>query len=220
MNNFRDKSRGLTGLHTALEGLLSTIEQIPVSGGGGSATDANFIDWVGRVAINTLTTTAKTVKGAINELKNGVDDALSNTENLDSALGDTTSLVTSDKSNVVAAINEVGKDYIETSGTTSGWRWEKWHSGKAIAWTADTVNVAISTAQGSLFYGDAINISLPFTFKAVHVINANLSGNSTTNAWMSIINLSTTKYGVRMWRATSAAAADYKYSVIVQGTWK
>lgn len=114
MNNFRDKSRGLTGLHTALEGLLSTIEQIPVSGGGGggSATDANFIDWVGRVAISTLTTTAKTVKGAINELKNGVDDALSNTENLDSAIGDTTALDTTDKSNVVAAINEVCTDLI------------------------------------------------------------------------------------------------------------
>lgn len=34
MNNFRDKIRGLTGLHTALEGLLTTINQIPVSGGG------------------------------------------------------------------------------------------------------------------------------------------------------------------------------------------
>ena len=65
MNNFRDKIRGLTGLHTALEGLLTTINQIPVSG---SATDSNFIDWVGRVAISTLTTKAKTVEGAINEL--------------------------------------------------------------------------------------------------------------------------------------------------------
>lgn len=39
MNNFRDKIRGLTGLHTALEGLLTTINQIPVNGGGSSGDD-------------------------------------------------------------------------------------------------------------------------------------------------------------------------------------
>lgn len=52
-------------------------------------------------------------------------------------------------------------DYVVERGTTNGWEWEKWKSGKATFWIVD-VQTTTFKQEGSLYYGDTKTLTLPF----------------------------------------------------------
>ena len=95
----------------------------------------------GRVGTTTLETTATTTTAAINELNTAVsllgDSAGGNVGTLFTQLGDITSLTTTDKSSVVAAINEVNA----TPGLSS----------VAYRDSADSAEVLVITAGSTVF---------------------------------------------------------------------
>lgn len=79
------------------------------------------------------------------------------------AVGELSNLATTDKSTLVNAVNELAKCYIVESGTTDGWRWEKWSDGttKAKTTTGLQKGIACTTAYGGLFHSDIKTITVP-----------------------------------------------------------
>ena len=53
-------------------------------------------------------------------------------------------------------------DYIVERGTTDGWTWEKWESGKAVMYYSHQITSSFSQT-GNLWYGQIHAIPLPFT---------------------------------------------------------
>ena len=56
------------------------------------------------------------------------------------------------------------KDYITEEGTSGFWTYRKWSSGMAECWGKRTVDVNITTAWGTLYYGSVLYTPWPFTF--------------------------------------------------------
>lgn len=117
-------------------------------------------------------------------------------------------------------------DFIVEQGTLNGWTYRKWNSGVAECWRRIAVNTAVSTAWGGLFvsgYLSATNLSLPFTFKEIPMINVNLSG-SGSGAFLIASGSSsastTTTGGYEIARGTSGAANNYAINYDVRGRWK
>lgn len=112
------------------------------------------------------------------------------------------------------------EDMVIDSGTSDGWDYVKYASGIYTCSKRMSMSIAINTAQGSIYYGDSPTISLPITFASVPTINANGEGASTTNAWYSVINATTSNCKVRGWRGTSASSSSYGVGIKVMGRWK
>lgn len=92
---------------------------------------------------------------------------------------------------------EAVKDFVVEQGTSGNWEYRKWASGKAECWGRFSVDVAINTSWGSLYYGIVSARSLPFTFSSIPIcfafgegsvslITSN-SGTATTTQTQSII---------------------------------
>lgn len=55
-------------------------------------------------------------------------------------------------------------DYIVEEGTSGFWTYRKWSSGIAECWGKRTVDVNITTAWGTIYYGSVLYTPWPFTF--------------------------------------------------------
>lgn len=117
-------------------------------------------------------------------------------------------------------------DFIVEAGTSGIWSYRKWNSGFAECWGRKTVNVAVNVAWGSLYVsgylGDSM-VDLPFTFKEVPMINANLSANGAGGfliASGSVPATTTSTGGYEIARGTVGAANNYVINYDVRGRWK
>ena len=106
--------------------------------------------------------------------------------------------------------------YITETGITDGWRYKKYSDGTYEAFKQDVANIAITTANGSIYYGDSATITFPHSVTPL-IVNANVTGTSTTNAWCSVINIAASSCKLRLFRGTSSAAADYRYGITIKG---
>ena len=118
------------------------------------------------------------------DIKNYINNTL--TEELDTKLDTTSSdigtlsnLETTTKTDVVSAINEVnGKaaDYIIETGTTDGWKWRKWNSGRVemTGWNQFT-GIKLDRASNGTYYSDTTGyktLTLPFSLSSVDYLGA------------------------------------------------
>lgn len=110
-------------------------------------------------------------------------------------------------------------DVITETGTKDGWEYIKFANGLYICSKRVSLTFAVQTAQGSIYYGDTPQITYPITFKSAPNVNANGCGTSTTNAWYSVINDTTTGCKLRAWRGGSSGSATYGVAVTVTGRW-
>ena len=124
---------------------------------------------------------------------------------------------------LVGAINEVAsKDYIVEQGTTNGWVWCKWNSGRYEASRAHSIGTyTIETSIGSgVMCGGAVTIpNLPHTLTE-GVVQATFGG-STTNAGSWVEKTTTNNY--RICKVTSTTVTLNNTNVlyiVVGGKWK
>lgn len=144
------------------------------------------------------------------------------TEELDtkiSDIGTLTNLETTTKTDVVSAINEVnGKaaDYIIETGTTDGWKWRKWNSGRVelIGWVQYT-SIKLDKASQGTYYNETTGTkttTLPISLSSVdyigvretssrssgtYVYNTAISGNTLTIEFRAFGNTNNGSCGVQ-----------------------
>lgn len=116
-------------------------------------------------------------------------------------------------------------DFVIEQGTSNGWDYRKWKSGKAECWKTVTLNAAVGNEWGSLYTSNTkiSRQSYPFTFKTKPKETATLTS-GTYAAWIycdgnngSGVNgvSSSAIYGVC--KPTASAAADYYITLYVFG---
>lgn len=123
--------------------------------------------------------------------------------------------------------NEPIADFVVEQGTSGNWSYRKWNSGIAECWARIAVNTAVNTAWGNLYVSgslSATNLAFPFTFKAIPMINVNLSG-SGSGAFLiasgSSSSSTTNTGGYEIARGSaSSTATNYGVNYDVKGRWK
>lgn len=116
---------------------------------------------------------------------------------------------------------EAVEDFVVEQGTSGNWEYRKWASGKAECWGRFSVDVAINTSWGSLYYGIVSARSLPFTFSSVPICFAfgegsvslivSNSGTATTTQTQSIILVRPIKLDT---------VTTFTIQFVVYGRWK
>ena len=136
----------------------------------------------------------------------------------DTNIGTLSNLETTTKTDVVSALNEVnGKaaDYVTETGTTDGWKWIKWNSGRIemIGWNQFT-GIKLDRASNGTYYSDSTgskSLTLPFTLNSVdyigtretnsrasgvYVYYARISGSTLTTEFRAFANIDSGPCGV------------------------
>lgn len=117
--------------------------------------------------------------------------------------------------------SEAMADFVVDQGKDSNdWYYVKYNSGMAKCMITKTVRVAVNNSNGNLYYGDSEAMDFPFTFTEIPSINATANSTTTTNAFASAISVGTSSTKVRLFRGSTASAADYRVSIQVEGKWK
>ena len=123
-------------------------------------------------------------------------------------------------------------DYVESRGTDTSvtgitWKWEKWHSGKAVCEGVATLSVASGglTQAGSTYYKEG-NIAFPSSLftEAPDLFPAIKSGSVAGNklAWAGNLTTTTktTAYYTVFRHVNTSAAVDFKINLYAVGKWK
>lgn len=84
----------------------------------------------------------------MNEIKTVVNNNDDTTTNNKNAIGTLADLSTTNKDNLVNAINELSVGYIVEQGTSGIWSYRKWNSGLAECWTTAPVNFTFTETKG------------------------------------------------------------------------
>ena len=164
----------------------------------------NFIGGVIGANPNTLTTSSKTLVGAINEVDSDVGTLSGTVSSLSSTVSGLSTTATATK------------DYVTAKGTDSGWTYRKWNSGKVEAWFYGQMVFNGTTAAGSVWYGDA-TLTIPDGIfeSAPHSIAVPTTGSDGTTISAAVFSLltfatSSTSVTVRAFRATQNSSSGWR----------
>lgn len=116
------------------------------------------------------------------------------------------------------------KDYVTAQGTSNGWTYTKWNSGRAEAWqNVDLGTVALTKSMaGGVYSADsyvARGLNFPsglFTATPLAFINAYSNGYTISQ----VASCSTTQLVYRIWSPYSATVEGCTVSLYVIGKWK
>lgn len=158
------------------------------------------------------------------DIKNYINDTL--TEELDTKfndIGTLSNLETTTKTDVVSAINEVnGKatDYIIETGTTDGWKWRKWNSGRIemTGWNQFT-GIKLDMTSGGTYYSETTGsktLTLPFTLSSVDYIGTRETSSRASGIYVyyARINGSTLTTEFRAFSNMASAPCGVMYHII------
>lgn len=148
----------------------------------------------------------------LNNIENGI-------EANDTAIGNLSSLNTTNKSNLVSAINEIVE-----GGSNDNGRWIKYSDGTMIQYGSIKKNVSITTLSntGKYYYQDDINIILPINFidsnYYSNVIAVN-NQNGSQNVY-SVRNKTQSKFDFCLSSLISYSSNDNTFWWFAIGRWK
>jgi len=113
------------------------------------------------------------------------------------------------------------KDYITAQGTTSGWLYRKWNSGKIELWANDTKTVSCTSAFASTgaYYSGAQTYNLPTTLGINSITHFFGSGAPGNQGWIMIASASTTSLSWRAYNRTSNSSCSVTLNFYVVGTY-
>ncbi len=111
-------------------------------------------------------------------------------------------------------------DFVVEQGTTGIWTWRKWYSGIAECWGKNIVTIDITTAWGTLSYGQVSAIEFPFTFKSAPTCQ--VTAETSNAAWATCNVRANTKFtsSVMLYRLGSIAAQQCDIIYYAIGRWK
>ena len=148
-------------------------------------------------------------------------------DNFDDTTGDLDDLNTTDKSNLVNAINEVGYDYIVEQGTNDIWFYRKWASGLAECWgTKQYTGMNLNQSSAGTYYGDAQYIDYPINlFQNIELVSGGKGvGSTSSGVYLYSVGLvtvsGTQKVEVNFRAHTSSTNVNCPAFVHIYGKWK
>lgn len=115
-------------------------------------------------------------------------------------------------------------DFILEEGTTNGWTWRKWNSGKYECWMRDSSKKGtIDQAWGSFYYGTVSAYTYPITFVGDYpVVNITVQANN-GGAWAvpNYADYSFTSTGtIYLYRPTTTTNMAMTINIYAVGRWK
>ena len=119
----------------------------------------------------------------------------------------------------VSINNQPIADFVVAQGTSNGFYYRKWNSGRAELFGEFTYTGAIDQQKGSLYRTNSISVSLPFSLGSCRAWCECSDGNT----WGSTASYSakTSTINCILWSPwTVASGGSLKYQVNVVGTWK
>lgn len=106
-------------------------------------------------------------------------------------IGTLSNLNTTNKTDLVSAINELAVDYVIEKGEETVnsivWKYTKWKSGKIeLTGSASKTNMTIATASAGTYYGTAakLEVTLPFTLTSVAYIGVQETAPRSSGVWV------------------------------------
>jgi hypothetical protein len=118
------------------------------------------------------------------------------------------------------------KDFVIDEGTSNGWTYRKWNSGKAECWKRLQITTGVSNAWGSLYTSgslDATNLAYPFDFAETPILTVSLMPFGSGGLVMATGNGygSATETGpYEIARGTSLASGQFLLAYQALGRWK
>ena len=112
-------------------------------------------------------------------------------------------------------------DFVIEEGTDNGWTYKKYNSGAFDAWRSFDLNVACSSASGSLYCSADQSLSLP-SFTNTNINDWAISGaiNGLESIWFLTFTASPPSIVYRLMRTTSRTAANRHVNMTLHGKWK
>lgn len=142
-------------------------------------------------------------------------------ESVDNAIGDLSSLDTTNKDSIVEAVNELAYDYIVERGTYDFWQWIKWASGKAECFGNKQYSHIVTNNQaGVQWYGNDIDVPLPNIFAHIDFALISIGQGSVSSGFFPYrynVSDSTSKLTIRSYSNTTGNCA---VAFHIFGTWK
>ena len=115
-------------------------------------------------------------------------------------------------------------DYIVEQGTSGGWKWTKWNSGKFECWYHGNPGAyTCGTSRGNGWYsGSNLTFTYPYSFVSMPALNASVSlGTSAYVVYFQLVGASLTNCIGRITaNASIAQNSNYLISVHAVGYWK
>ena len=114
-------------------------------------------------------------------------------------------------------------DFVVEQGSIDIWHYRKWHSGKAECWGKRHVTVDITTAWGTIFYGEITSVAFPFEFVSAPKCQVTAEfGQTSHSAWI-CAHGNTTKASapaITMCRPETAEQKGFYILYYAMGEWK
>lgn len=117
--------------------------------------------------------------------------------------------------------SKIAPDYVVAQGSSGGWAYRKWASGRAECWG---VNVRTVTNWGTNEWGgiyNCANVSLPFAFTAITIAIANVScGNLYAPAYGDATEIQTNSVATFNCNVPVTGSKTFKTHMLIHGRWK
>lgn len=117
-------------------------------------------------------------------------------------------------------------DYVVAEGTSGGWTWKKWNSGKAECWTMVGINYKAAEQWGSTYCSQHFFSTYPFEFLKINNISATqISGRGQLDGIVILgigdsYQISNKEIEFYVSRPTALADGTGGVSLFITGKWK
>lgn len=140
---------------------------------------------------------------------------------------DGTDMTSQEIEDFVDSLNVTGihaVDYIVEQGTSGGWKWTKWNSGKLECWYHGNPGAyTCGTSRGNGWYsGNNLTFTYPYSFVSMPAVNVSVSLDTAAYVvYFQLVGASLTNCIGRITaNASIAQNSNYLISVHAVGTWK
>ena len=117
--------------------------------------------------------------------------------------------------------SKIAPDYVVAQGSSGGWAYRKWASGRAECWgsTSKTVTNWGTNEWGGIY--NCANVSLPFAFTAITIALANVScGNLYAPAYGDATEIQTNSVATFNCNVPVTGSKTFKTHMLIHGRWK
>ena len=113
-------------------------------------------------------------------------------------------------------------DWIVESKTSGNWKYEKWNSGKYVAWTTGYKSATgTSAGSGSIGYDYYFDVSFPTGLVNVENVSGQVANNpDTAPRWGTFAGWQIASGKLRIYTAGEYSTTKIGYALKITGTWK
>ena len=157
----------------------------------------------------------------MNEIKTVVNNNDNTTTTNTNAIGTLTDLSTTNKDNLVNAINELSVDYIVEQGTSGIWSYRKWNSGVSECWTTSLVDSGTHnmSKNGNIYVSSTHSYNFPTDlFINVPILSANVQQGG--GMWAKATGSTTATTAVIAFLRSNDDGGSITFNMEAKGQWK